>query len=244
MADKSKTSGAKARPGSAKLGNRAVAVRVKTAKSRDLASTLWLERQLNDPYVQEAKKLGYRSRAAFKLAQLDDKCRLLKPGMRVVDLGAAPGGWTQIAVERTKALTSNAKIVALDISPMDPVPPAVVLHLDFTKDSAPDALKQALDGEADLVLSDMAAPTTGHRETDHIRIIALADMAYEFAAEVLAPGGAFIAKVFQGGSEKDLLARLKLDFTTVRHVKPPASRAGSAEVYVVAQGFRRTVQPT
>ena len=243
MADKSKTSGAKARPGSAKLVNRAAAVRVKTAKSRDLASTLWLERQLNDPYVQEAKKLGYRSRAAFKLAQLDDKCRLLKPGMRVVDLGAAPGGWTQIAVERTKALTSNAKIVALDILPMDPVPPAVVLHLDFTKDSAPAALKQALDGEADLVLSDMAAPTTGHRETDHIRIIALADMAYEFAAEVLAPGGAFIAKVFQGGSEKDLLARLKLDFTTVRHVKPPASRAGSAEVYVVAQGFRRTVDP-
>src|ERR1700722_485843 len=243
MADKSKTSGAKARPGSAKLGNRAVAVRVKTAKSRDLASTLWLERQLNDPYVQEARKLGYRSRAAFKLAQLDDKCRLLKPGMRVVDLGAAPGGWTQIAVERTKALTSKAKIVALDILPMDPVPPAIVLHLDFTKDSAPDALKAALDGEADLVLSDMAAPTTGHRETDHIRIIALADMAYEFAAEVLAPGGAFIAKVFQGGSEKDLLARLKLDFTTVRHVKPPASRAGSAEVYVVAQGFRRTVDP-
>ena len=243
MADKSKTSGAKARPGSAKLGNRALAVRVKTAKSRDLASTLWLERQLNDPYVQEAKKLGYRSRAAFKLAQLDDKCRLLKPGMRVVDLGAAPGGWTQIAVERTKALTSKAKIVALDILPMDPVPPAVVLHLDFTKDSAPDALKQALDGEADLVLSDMAAPTTGHRETDHIRIIALADMAYEFAAEVLAPGGAFVAKVFQGGSEKDLLNRLKQDFAVIRHVKPPASRAGSAEVYVVAQGFRKTPKP-
>jgi 23S rRNA (uridine2552-2'-O)-methyltransferase len=243
MADKSKTSGAKARPGSAKLGNQGLAVRVKTAKSRDLASTLWLERQLNDPYVQEARKLGYRSRAAFKLAQLDDKCRLLKPGMRVVDLGAAPGGWTQIAVERTKALTSKAKIVALDILPMDPVPPAIVLHLDFTKDSAPDALKQALDGEADLVLSDMAAPTTGHRETDHIRIIALADMAYEFAAEVLAPGGAFVAKVFQGGSERELLARLKQDFATIRHVKPPASRAESAEVYVVAQGFRRPVKP-
>jgi 23S rRNA (uridine2552-2'-O)-methyltransferase len=244
MADKSKTSGgAKARPGSAKLGNRGLAVRVKTAKSRDLASTLWLERQLNDPYVQEARKLGYRSRAAFKLAQLDDKCRLLKPGMRVVDLGAAPGGWTQIAVERTKALTSKAKIIALDILPMDPVPPAIVLHLDFTKDSAPDALKAALDGEADLVLSDMAAPTTGHRETDHIRIIALADMAYEFAAEVLAPGGAFVAKVFQGGSEKELLSRLKQDFATIRHVKPPASRAESAEVYVVAQGFRKTVKP-
>jgi len=244
MAEKSKTGGAKARPGSAKLGNRALAVRVKTAKSRDLASTLWLERQLNDPYVQEAKKLGYRSRAAFKLAQLDDKCRLLKPGMRVVDLGAAPGGWTQIAVERTKAVSSHmSRIVALDILPMDPVPPATVLHLDFTKDSAPDALKAALNGEADLVLSDMAAPTTGHRETDHIRIIALADMAYEFAAEVLAPGGAFVAKVFQGGSEKDLLSRLKQDFATIRHVKPHASRAGSAEIYVVAQGFRKPLKP-
>jgi len=223
---------------------RGLAVRVKTAKSRDLSSTLWLERQLNDPYVQEAKRLGYRSRAAFKLAQLDDKCRLLKPGMRIVDLGAAPGGWTQIAIERTKALTSGAKIVALDILPMDAAPPAIVLHLDFTKDSAPDALKQALDGEADLVLTDMAAPATGHRETDHIRIIALADMAYEFAAEVLAPGGAFVAKVFQGGSERELLARLKQDFTTVRHVKPPASRADSAEVYVVAQGFRRSAAQT
>ena len=244
MAPKSKNSGgASARPGSAKLGNNPLAVRVKTAKSRDLASTIWLQRQLNDPYVAEAKKLGYRSRAAFKLGQLDDKLRLLKPGMRIVDLGAAPGGWTQIAIERTKALTSGAKIVALDILEMGPLPPAIVLHLDFLKDEAPAILKQALEGEADLVLSDMAAPTTGHRETDHIRIIALADMAYEFAAEVLAPGGAFIAKVFQGGSEKDLLARLKLDFTTVRHVKPPASRAGSAEVYVVAQGFRRTVQP-
>jgi 23S rRNA (uridine2552-2'-O)-methyltransferase len=239
MAPKSKNSGgASARPGSAKLGNNPLAVRVKTAKSRDLASTLWLQRQLNDPYVAEAKKLGYRSRAAFKLAQLDDKLRLLKPGMRIVDLGAAPGGWTQIAIERTKALTSGAKIVALDILEMGPLPPAIVLHLDFLKDDAPAILKQALEGEADLVLSDMAAPTTGHRETDHIRIIALAEVAYEFAAEVLAPGGAFVAKVFQGGSEKDLLARLKGDFATVRHVKPPASRAGSAEVYVVAQGFR------
>jgi 23S rRNA (uridine2552-2'-O)-methyltransferase len=240
MTEKSKNGTPGARPGSAKLSNNKLAVRVKTAKSRDLASTLWLERQLNDPYVAEAKKLGYRSRAAFKLAQLDDKCRLLKPGMRVVDLGAAPGGWTQIAIERTKALTSNAKIVALDILPMDPLPPATVLHLDFLKDDAPDILKAALDGEADLVLSDMAAPTTGHRETDHIRIIALAEIAYEFAAEVLAPGGTFVAKVFQGGSEKDLLARLKQDFATVRHVKPPASRAGSAEVYVVAQGFRKS----
>jgi 23S rRNA (uridine2552-2'-O)-methyltransferase len=240
MAPKSKNSGgASARPGSAKLGNNPLAVRVKTAKSRDLASTIWLQRQLNDPYVAEARKLGYRSRAAFKLGQLDDKLHLLKPGMRVVDLGAAPGGWTQIAIERTKALTSGAKIVALDILEMGPLPPAIMLHLDFLKDEAPAILKQALEGEADLVLSDMAAPTTGHRETDHIRIIALAEVAYEFAAEVLAPGGAFVAKVFQGGSEKDLLSRLKGDFATVRHVKPPASRAESAEVYVVAQGFRK-----
>lgn len=240
MAPKSKNSGGtSARPGSAKLGNNPLAVRVKTAKSRDLASTIWLQRQLNDPYVAEAKKLGYRSRAAFKLGQLDDKLHLLKPGMRIVDLGAAPGGWTQIAIERTKALTSGAKIVALDILEMGPLPPAIVLHLDFLKDEAPAILKQALEGEADLVLSDMAAPTTGHRETDHIRIIALAEVAYEFAAEVLAPGGAFVAKVFQGGSEKDLLSRLKGDFATVRHVKPPASRSGSAEVYVVAQGFRK-----
>lgn len=240
MTDKPKKTGTPgARKGSAKLGNSKLAVRVKTAKSRDLASTLWLERQLNDPYVQEAKRLGYRSRAAFKLAQLDDKYRLLKPGMRIVDLGAAPGGWTQIAVDRAKALTSGAKIVALDILPMDPVPPAIVLHLDFLAETAPAVLKKALDGEADLVLSDMAAPTTGHRETDHIRIIALAEIAYEFAAEVLAPGGTFVAKVFQGGSEKDLLVRLKADFATVKHAKPPASRAGSAEVYVVAQGFRK-----
>ncbi len=213
-------------------------MRVKTAKSRDLASTLWLERQLNDPYVVEAKRLGYRSRAAFKLAQLDDKYRLLKPGIRVVDLGAAPGGWTQVAVERTRALSSGARIVALDILPMDPVPPAEVLHLDFLDDKAPEVLKGALGGEADLVLTDMAAPATGHRETDHIRIIALAEMAYDFAVEVLAPGGAFVAKVFQGGSERQLLDRLKRDFETVRHAKPPASRADSAEVYVVAQGFR------
>jgi 23S rRNA (uridine2552-2'-O)-methyltransferase len=228
MTDKPK--GKSAGPKTGPIGRNKLAVRVKTAKSRDLASTLWLERQLNDPYVVEAKRRGYRSRAAFKLAQLDDKCRILKPGMRIVDLGAAPGGWTQIAVERTKALTSGARIVALDILPMDPVPPAIALHCDFLHPAAPDRLKESLGGMADLVLSDMAAPTTGHRETDHIRIIALADAAYDFAVEVLAPGGAFIAKVFQGGSEKELLGRLKQDFATVRHVKPPASRAESAEV--------------
>jgi 23S rRNA (uridine2552-2'-O)-methyltransferase len=243
MTDKSKSkSGRPAnRRGSAAPAGRTLSVKVRTAKSRELSSTLWLERQLNDPYVAEAKKLGYRSRAAFKLAQLDDKYRLLKPGLRIVDLGAAPGGWTQIAIERTRALASGARIVALDILPFDPVPPATVLHLDFLDPSAPDVLKAALGGPADLVMSDMAAPTTGHRETDHIRIIALAETAYEFAAEVLAPNGAFIAKVFQGGSEKGLLERLKQDFTTVRHGKPPASRADSAEVYVVAQGFRGAI---
>ena len=238
MNDSNKGRRAHPRRGSASPTGRTLAVKVRTAKSRDLSSTLWLERQLNDPYVAEAKKLGYRSRAAFKLAQLDDKYRLLKPGMRIVDLGAAPGGWTQIAVERTRAQSSDARIVALDILPFDPVPPAQVLHLDFLDPSAPDVLQAALGGTADLVMSDMAAPTTGHRATDHIRIIALAETAYEFAAEVLAPGGAFVAKVFQGGSEKSLLDRLKRDFTTVRHAKPPASRADSAEVYVVAQGFR------
>jgi len=154
-------------------------------------------RQLNDPYVQEAKRLGYRSRAAFKLAQLDDKCRLLKPGMRVVDLGAAPGGWTQIVVERTRAESSGAKIIALDILPMDPIAPALVLQLDFLEPDAPAKLLAAIDGQADLVLSDMAASSTGHRATDHIRIIALAEIAYDFAAQILAPGGAFVAKVFQ-----------------------------------------------
>jgi 23S rRNA (uridine2552-2'-O)-methyltransferase len=235
MTDKSKGKPGRAAP--APKG-RNLAVRVKTAKSRDLASTLWLQRQLNDPYVAEARRLGYRSRAAFKLAQLDDKCHFLKAGMRIVDLGAAPGGWTQIAVERTRALSSGARIVALDILPFDPIPPAIMLHQDFLDPAAPRILKDALNGPADLVMSDMAAPATGHRETDHIRIIALAEAAYEFAAEVLAPGGTFIAKVFQGGSEKDLLARLKHDFATIRHVKPPASRAESAEVYVIAQGFR------
>lgn len=221
------------RPG-ATPGARPLAVRVKTAKKRDHASTLWLERQLNDPYVTEAKRLGYRSRAAFKLIQLDDKYRLIRPGMRIVDLGAAPGGWTQIAVARA----TGGRIVALDILPMDPVPPAILFHLDFLRPEAPALLIEALGGPANLVLSDMASPTTGHRTTDHIRIIALAEIALDFAISVLAPGGAFVAKVFQGGSEKDLLGKLKRDFQTVRHVKPPASRADSAEVYVVAQGFR------
>jgi 23S rRNA (uridine2552-2'-O)-methyltransferase len=217
---------------------RQLGVRVKTASKRSLSSTLWLERQLNDPYVAEARRRGYRSRAAFKLLQLDEKFRLLGPGKRVVDLGAAPGGWTQVAVERIQPETTAGHIVAMDILEMDPIPGAIVLLGDFLAEDAPDRLLEALDGPADVVLSDMAAPTTGHPRTDHLRIMALAETAYDFAARVLSPGGAFVAKVFQGGAERELLDRLKRDFAQVRHAKPPASRADSSETYVVATGFR------
>ena len=217
---------------------RGMAVRVKTAKQRSPSSAAWLARQLNDPYVAEAKRLGYRSRAAFKLIELDERFHLLKRGTRIVDLGAAPGGWTQIAAQRIGAEEGRGKLVAADILPIEAVPGATVLQQDFLDEKAPAQIIAALGGPADLVLSDMAAPTTGHAATDHLRIIALAEAAYEFAKEVLAPGGAFVAKVFQGGAEGDLLTSLKRDFSTVRHAKPPASRAESAEVYVVAQGFR------
>lgn len=213
-------------------------VRVKTAKQRKPSSAQWLGRQLNDPYVSEARRLGYRSRAAFKLIQLDDRFRFLKPGVRVVDLGAAPGGWTQVAAARVKSAAGRGRVVGIDILPTAPVPGTTLLHLDFLAPAAPDALRAAMDGPVDVVLSDMAAPTTGHAATDHRRVMALAEAAYAFACAVLAPGGVFVAKVFQGGTEKDLLAELKRDFTTVRHAKPPASRAESAEVYVIAQGFR------
>ena len=216
---------------------RGLTVRVKTAAKRSVSSARWLQRQLNDPYVAEAKKLGYRSRAAFKLLQLDEKYKLLKPGSRVVDLGAAPGGWTQVAVERVKG---RGYVVGLDILEMEPVPGATTMQLDFLDESAPDRLKDAMGGPADIVLSDMAAPTTGHPQTDHLRIMGLAEAAYEFAYEVLAPGGAFVCKLFQGGAERTLLDRLKRDFATVRHAKPPASRADSSETYVVATGFRAT----
>lgn len=219
-------------------GSRMMHTRVKTAKGRKLSSTLWLERQLNDPYVHEARRLGYRSRAAFKLVQLDDRFNLLKPGMRVVDLGAAPGGWTQVAVQRVKAEHGRGQVVGIDILEWDQVAGATCLVGDFLADDAPDRLKQAMGGPADLVMSDMAAPTTGHPSTDHLRIIGLVEVALDFAMEVLAPGGAFIAKVFQGGTEKTLLDLLKRNFTTVRHAKPPASRQGSAETYVIATGFR------
>ena len=216
-------------------GGRLMTVRVKTAKKRTVSSTLWLQRQLNDPYVIEAKRRGYRSRAAFKLEQLDDKFHLLAKGGRIVDLGCAPGGWCQIAVDR---VGPKGKVVGIDYLEMEPVDGAQTIQLDCLDPTAPDLLKEMLNGLADVVLSDMAAPTTGHTQTDHLRVMGLAEVAYEFAAEVLAPGGAFVAKVFQGGTERSLLDRLKKDFALVRHAKPPASRTDSAEVYVVATGFR------
>lgn len=209
--------------------------RVKTAKGRKLSSKLWLERQLNDPYVAEAKARGYRSRAAFKLLQIDEKHRILPKQGRVVDLGAAPGGWTQVALERCGP---KGQVVAVDIQEMEPLEGAVVLKLDFLDEGADDAVKAALGGAADLVMSDMASPATGHAGTDHLRIIMLAETALHFALQVLAPGGAFLAKVLQGGSEKSLLEDLRRHFAQVRHVKPEASRKDSAELYVLATGFR------
>ena len=218
---------------------RQLTVRLKTARGRSASSQRWLERQLNDPYVAAAKREGWRSRAAFKLIEIDDKCHILKPGQRIVDLGAAPGGWTQVAAQRVKAVEGRGQVIGIDYLPVDPIPGATILELDFLADDAPDKLKALLrDGGADVVLSDMAAPTTGHASTDHLRIMALAEAAAQFATEVLAPGGAFIAKVFQGGTERALLDMLKRDFAIVRHVKPKASRADSSELYVLATGFR------
>ena len=214
-------------------GRRAT-VRVKTARGRTVSQQRWLQRQLNDPYVAEAKKRGYRSRAAFKLMQLDDQVRFLKARARVVDLGAAPGGWTQVAVERAK----GGVVVGIDVTPVEPIAGATVLAKDFYDDDAPDALKALLGGPADVVMSDMAAPATGDPQVDHLRIMALAEAAHDFARQVLKPGGAFVAKVLQGGTERSLLDQLKRDFAKVRHVKPAASRADSAEMYVVATGFR------
>jgi 23S rRNA (uridine2552-2'-O)-methyltransferase len=213
-------------------------VRVKTARGRTVSSARWLERQLNDPYVHEAKRLGYRSRAAFKLREIDDQVRFLKPGMRIVDLGCAPGGWCQVAVQRARPLESGGRVVGIDVTAVEPIAGVTILHQDFMDDAAPDALRAALDGQADAVLSDMAAPATGHTQTDHMRIMALAETAHDFAREVLKPGGMFVAKVLRGGTERSLLDRLKRDFRTVRHIKPPSSRADSAEMFVVATGFR------
>src|SRR5690606_17644253 len=225
--------------GSGLGGQRQLKVRLKSGKRRTASSRRWLERQLRDPYVAAARREGYRSRAAYKLIEIDDKYGFLKPGQRVVDLGAAPGGWSQVAAARVKSVEGHGQVVAIDISEMEPLAGVEVLHLDFMDPSAPDALKARLrDGGADGVLSDMAAPTVGHAKTDHLRIMALAEAAAEFAREVLSPGGVFLAKVFQGGTEGELLASLKRDFAKVRHVKPPASRSDSAELYVLAIGFR------
>jgi 23S rRNA (uridine2552-2'-O)-methyltransferase len=223
---------------SAPKGGRHLAQRVKTAKGRPIGSSEWLRRQLNDPYVQEAKQRGYRSRAAFKLIEIDDKAHLLKPGQRVLDLGAAPGGWTQVAVERVKSQSGKGRVVGADIAEMGAIPGATILHLDFLDDRAPALVRAALDGPVDVVLSDMAPSTTGHPETDHLRIMNLAETALAFAREVLRPGGAFVAKIFQGGSENAMQDELRRAFTTVRRIKPPASRSDSAEFYFVATGFK------
>jgi 23S rRNA (uridine2552-2'-O)-methyltransferase len=224
--------------GAGKRGARPLKVRVKTGKGRPLSSKLWLERQLNDPYVARAKAEGLRSRAAFKLAEIDDRHHLLKPGRNVVDLGAAPGGWSQVAAQRVGAAEGRGRVVAIDLLPMDPIAGVAFAQLDFLDAAAPARLREMLGGPVDLVLSDMAANATGHRRTDHLKIMALAEAAADFARAVLKPGGAFLAKVLQGGTEVSLLADLKRDFATVRHVKPAASRTDSAELYVLATGFR------
>ena len=220
-------------------GHRGLRQRVKTARGRKLSSQRWLERQLNDPYVARSKSEGYRSRAAYKLAEIDDRFGLLKPGRRVVDLGAAPGGWSQVAAARVGSTDAEPLVVAVDYLDMDPLPGVAVIGADFLDAAAPERIRMALGGrKADVVLSDMAAPTTGHKATDHLRIMALCEAAAAFSREVLAPGGAFLAKVFRGGAERTLLADLKRDFAKVQHVKPPASRADSPELYLLATGFR------
>jgi 23S rRNA (uridine2552-2'-O)-methyltransferase len=216
-------------------GARGLTTRLRTAKGRTTASQKWLERQLNDPYVRAAKAAGWRSRAAFKIIELDEKYKLFRPGQRVVDLGAAPGGWTQVAVQR---VGDRGKVVGLDLLPMDVIPGAALLQGDFEDPAVEQAVLEVLDGPADLVLSDMAPNTTGHNATDHLRILNLIELALHFSAKVLVPGGGFVAKVFQGGTERDLLNWLKRDFASVKHAKPPSSRKDSAEMYVVAQGFR------
>jgi 23S rRNA (uridine2552-2'-O)-methyltransferase len=219
-------------------GTRSLKQRVKTARKRTLSSQKWLERQLNDPYVTRAKREGYRSRAAYKLLEIDQKHHLLKPGQRVVDLGAAPGGWSQVAAAKVGSAHGRGRVVGIDLLPIDPLPGVDFIQLDFLDETASRKLVDLLGGPADIVMSDMAANTTGHKKTDHLRIMGLAETAASFAREILAPGGAFIAKVFQGGTENQLLADLKRDFATVRHMKPAASRADSSELYVLATGFR------
>lgn len=225
--------------GTGRKSDRDLKVRVKTSKGRKIGSTLWLQRQLNDPYVAKAKAEGYRSRAAYKLKELNERYNLLHKGQRVVDLGAAPGGWSQIAVPIVGSTNEAPLVVGIDYLDMDPIEGVILLKKDFNDDDAPDVLIAALGGhKPDVVLSDMAAPTTGHRATDHLRIMQLVELAADFAVNVLAPGGVFVAKVFQGGTEHELLHNLKRHFATTLHAKPPASRAGSAESYLVAKGFK------
>lgn len=214
-------------------------VRVKTSKGRKIGSTLWLQRQLNDPYVAKARAEGFRSRAAYKIQELDERYKLFHKGQRIVDLGAAPGGWSQVAAPIVGSTEEKPLIVGIDYLEMAPIPGVILLQKDFNDEDAPAALMAALGGhKADIVMSDMAAPTTGHRATDHLRIIALVELAADFAVRVLAPGGTFIAKVFQGGTEHELLAILKRNFATTIHAKPKASRADSAETYLLARGFK------
>lgn len=213
-------------------------VTVKSGGKRKLSSKLWLERQLNDPYVAQAKRDGFRSRAAYKLREIDDKQHFLKPGQVVVDLGAAPGGWSQIAAKRVGSVEGRGKVIAIDLLEMPELPGVTFAQMDFLDERAPDKLRAMIGGGADVVMSDMAANTTGHRKTDQLRIIGLVENAAAFACEILNPGGTFLAKVFQSGADADLLAQLKRDFTTVKHVKPAASRQDSSERYVLALGFR------
>jgi 23S rRNA (uridine2552-2'-O)-methyltransferase len=213
-------------------------VTVRSGGKRKLSSKLWLERQLNDPYVAQAKREGYRSRAAYKLIELDDKYRFLKVGMTVVDLGAAPGGWSQIAARRVGAANGKGKVVAIDLLEMPEIAGVSFAQLDFLEQDAPEKLIAMMGGRADVVMSDMAANTTGHRKTDQLRILGLVESAAAFACEMLNPGGTFLAKAFQSGADADLLAQLKRDFASVRHVKPAASRQDSSERYVLATGFR------
>ncbi len=217
------------------LPKRPLTVRLKSTQGRTVSSQRWLTRQLNDVYVQKAKAEGYRTRAAYKLIEIDDKFKILKPGLRVVDLGAAPGGWTQVALSR---VGSHGHVIGIDLTPMEPISHATLICGDFMDPQGLDTLKEALGGPVHVVLSDMAAPSTGLPQTDHIRIMALAEEAFLFAQEVLIQGGTFVAKVLQGGTEKELLTLLKRHFEKVVHFKPPASRADSAEIYVIALGFR------
>ena len=224
--------------------SRVLRTKIKKKSGLKESSRRWLERHMNDPYVQRLKADGYRSRAAYKLIEIDDKYKLLKPGMRIIDLGAAPGGWCQVAAARVKSSAEAPTVVGIDYLEMDLVPGAAILQMDFLDDDAPEKLIEALGGEPDVVLSDMAAPTTGHRRTDHLRTMHLCEVAADFAMTVLRPGGHFLAKTFQGGTEGGLLDLLKRSFTTVHHVKPPASRAESVELYLLAKGFKGRPQAT